>query len=47
MDKPTDFSQMEDPERRFDRMARLVGPEAMEKLRKSHVMVIGCGGVGS
>ncbi|OGS04084.1 MAG: hypothetical protein A3I76_02975 [Elusimicrobia bacterium RIFCSPLOWO2_02_FULL_61_11] len=47
MDKPTDLSQMEDPERRFDRMARLVGPEAMEKLRKSHVMVIGCGGVGS
>ena len=47
MDKPTDFSQMEDPERRFDRMARLVGPEAMEKLKKSHVMVIGCGGVGS
>jgi len=43
----TDFSQMEDPERRFDRMARLVGPEAMEKLRRSHVMVIGCGGVGS
>ncbi len=47
MDKTADFSQMEDPERRFDRMTRLVGPEAMEKLKKSHVMVIGCGGVGS
>ena len=41
------YSQMEDPERRFDRMARLVGPAAMAKLRRSHVMVIGCGGVGS
>ncbi len=39
--------RMEDPERRFDRMTRLVGPEAMEKLRRSHVMIIGCGGVGS
>ena len=38
---------MEDPERRFDRMTRLVGPAAMEKLKMSHVMVIGCGGVGS
>jgi len=26
MTEPTNFSQMEDPERRFDRMARLVGP---------------------
>lgn len=46
-EKKHDSSQMEDPERRFDRMARLVGPEAMEKLRRAHVMVIGCGGVGS
>jgi len=38
---------MEDPERRFDRMERLVGPEGMERLKKAHVMVIGCGGVGS
>lgn len=43
----TDSAQMEDPQRRFDRMARLVGPEAMARLRRSHVMVIGCGGVGS
>jgi tRNA A37 threonylcarbamoyladenosine dehydratase len=33
--------------RRFDRMARLVGDPAMRKLRDSHVMVIGLGGVGS
>lgn len=41
------FSRMEDPQRRFDRMARLVGKEALGRLEKSHVMVIGCGGVGS
>lgn len=33
--------------RRFDRMGRLVGDTAMEKLFASHVMVIGLGGVGS
>jgi tRNA A37 threonylcarbamoyladenosine dehydratase len=33
--------------RRFDRMGRLVGDEAMEKLFGTHVMVIGIGGVGS
>lgn len=33
--------------RRFDRMGRLVGDEAMEKLFRSHVMVLGLGGVGS
>ena len=33
--------------RRFDRMGRLVGDSAMEKLFRSHVMVIGLGGVGS
>jgi len=47
MKEQNGFSQMEDPERRFDRMTRLVGPAAMAKLRNSHVMVIGCGGVGS
>lgn len=41
------FLQMEDPDRRFDRLQRLLGPEAMEKLRRSHVMIIGVGGVGS
>jgi len=33
--------------RRFDRMGRLVGDAAMEKLFRTHVMVIGIGGVGS
>lgn len=33
--------------RRFDRMGRLVGDAAMERLIGSHVMVIGLGGVGS
>lgn len=33
--------------RRFDRMGRLVGDTNMEKLFRSHVMIIGLGGVGS
>lgn len=33
--------------RRFDRMGRLVGDDSMIKLFRSHVMVIGLGGVGS
>lgn len=33
--------------RRFDRMGRLVGDDGMLKLFKSHVMVVGLGGVGS
>jgi tRNA A37 threonylcarbamoyladenosine dehydratase len=33
--------------RRYDRMGRLVGDAAMEKLYRSHVAVIGLGGVGS
>ena len=33
--------------RRFDRIARLVGEEAMARLARAHVMVVGCGGVGS
>lgn len=33
--------------RRFDRMGRLVGDGNMEKLFRTHVMVIGLGGVGS
>lgn len=33
--------------RRFDRMGRLVGDQAMHKLFNAHVMVIGLGGVGS
>lgn len=47
MSQTDKFSQMEDPGRRFDRMTRLVGPGAMGKLKRSHVMVIGIGGVGS
>ena len=33
--------------RRFDRMGRLVGDAKMKRLMKSHVMIIGLGGVGS
>ncbi len=33
--------------RRFDRMGRLVGDSAMEKLFRTHVMIVGVGGVGS
>jgi tRNA threonylcarbamoyladenosine dehydratase len=33
--------------RRFDRMGRLVGDSAMEKLFTTHVMIVGVGGVGS
>lgn len=33
--------------RRFDRMGRLVGDEAMKSLMNAHIMVIGLGGVGS
>ena len=33
--------------RRFDRMGRLVGDSVMEKLFRSHVMIVGVGGVGS
>ena len=33
--------------RRFDRIARLVGEPGIQRLAKSHVMVVGLGGVGS
>lgn len=33
--------------RRFDRMGRLVGDQVMGQLFKTHVMIIGLGGVGS
>lgn len=33
--------------RRFDRMGRLVGDEAMKRLLGAHVIVVGLGGVGS
>jgi tRNA A37 threonylcarbamoyladenosine dehydratase len=35
------------PERRFDRMTRLVGEAKMERLAGAHVAVVGVGGVGS
>ncbi|HAH07842.1 MAG TPA: tRNA threonylcarbamoyladenosine dehydratase [Elusimicrobia bacterium] len=43
----TQPNPMEDPARRFDRFERLVGPKALERLRCSHVLVVGLGGVGS
>ncbi len=33
--------------RRFDRIGRLIGDSSMEKLLRTHVMIIGLGGVGS
>ncbi len=33
--------------RRFDRLARLMGDHGIARLANAHVMVIGCGGVGS
>ena len=33
--------------RRFDRMARLVGDQGIGRLASAHVVVVGCGGVGS
>lgn len=33
--------------RRFDRMARLVGDGGLERLARAHVVIVGCGGVGS
>lgn len=33
--------------RRFDRIGRLIGDDSMEKLMRTHVMIIGLGGVGS
>ena len=35
------------PDRRFDRMSRLVGEPCMERLAKARVMILGLGGVGS
>jgi tRNA A37 threonylcarbamoyladenosine dehydratase len=46
-DAKSPFSRMEDPARRFDRMERLVGRAAMERLAASYVMIVGAGGVGS
>lgn len=43
----SDHLKTEDPDRRFDRLLRLVGAEGLARLRRAHVMVVGCGGVGS
>jgi tRNA A37 threonylcarbamoyladenosine dehydratase len=40
---PTDYKL----HRRFDRIGRLIGDRAMSRLERSHVVVMGCGGVGS
>jgi tRNA A37 threonylcarbamoyladenosine dehydratase len=47
MTTASDHTLNEDPGRRFDRTLRLVGKEGLARLGRSHVMVIGCGGVGS
>ena len=51
---PTNTTELAQPpettyvlHRRFDRMGRLVGDEAMKKLMNTHVMIVGIGGVGS
>jgi len=44
---PSNLESDYETHRRFDRMARLIGEPALEKLFRSHVMVIGIGGVGS
>jgi len=38
---------MEESGRRFDRIERLIGARSLERLKRSHVMVFGAGGVGS
>jgi tRNA A37 threonylcarbamoyladenosine dehydratase len=50
--KREDFSHLPEDapakvHRRFDRLARLVGDQGVARLARAHVMVIGCGGVGS
>lgn len=47
MTLPESTEPMADPDRRFDRLERLVGSAALRRLRASHVMVVGAGGVGS
>ena len=44
---PTNSESRYEGHRRFDRMARLIGEPALERLFRSHIMVIGLGGVGS
>ncbi|OFZ70206.1 MAG: hypothetical protein A3K03_01370 [Bdellovibrionales bacterium RIFOXYD1_FULL_44_7] len=46
-DSPKTISPMADASRKFERVARLVGPSGFEKLREAHVLIVGLGGVGS
>ena len=46
-DKGTSPGQDYKLHRRFDRMGRLVGDQAMARLQEAHVVVFGVGGVGS
>lgn len=47
--QPMTDSELEDYRlhRRFDRIGRLIGDRGMKRLRDSHVMIVGLGGVGS
>lgn len=47
MEQPLDRETAYRLHRRFDRIGRLVGDSAMERLLGAHVMVVGLGGVGS
>lgn len=47
MNAPDKKPGTQDHSSRFDRTLRLVGTEGLERLRRAHVMVVGCGGVGS
>lgn len=47
MTEGKDRADLGDPERSFDRIARLYGDEGLAKLKAAHVMVVGVGGVGS
>ena len=42
-----DLCQAVDADRRFGGLDRLYGPSAARKMRGSHVVVVGLGGVGS
>ena len=39
--------QVKNYDKRFDRVARLIGKDGLEQLRNSYVLVVGLGGVGS
>ncbi len=45
--KIDDFVKLASMQDRLSRMRLMVGDKALQKLRKAHVMVVGCGAVGS